>query len=49
MEHHIAEDLILCLTRNAVTVAWSPKDMTGINPEVAMHYLNVDPKVRPVK
>ncbi|KAL2230801.1 UNVERIFIED_CONTAM: hypothetical protein Sindi_1674500 [Sesamum indicum] len=29
--------------------AWSPSDFTGINPEVIVHRLNVDPTMQPVQ
>ncbi|KAL0385933.1 UNVERIFIED_CONTAM: Retrovirus-related Pol polyprotein from transposon gypsy [Sesamum radiatum] len=37
------------LRKNADLLAWGPSDFKGINPEVIVHRLNVDPMVRPVK
>lgn len=48
-ETQLTEQLIAALRRNVDIFAFSPKDMTGIPPEVAMHHLNVDPKAKSVK
>lgn len=37
------------MRRNADIFVWSTKDMIGIDPEMAMHHLNVDPRIRYVK
>ncbi|KAL0373262.1 UNVERIFIED_CONTAM: Retrovirus-related Pol polyprotein from transposon gypsy [Sesamum radiatum] len=37
------------LKKNADLFAWGPSDFKGIDPEVIVHRLNVDPMVRPVK
>ncbi|KAL0408326.1 UNVERIFIED_CONTAM: hypothetical protein Sradi_1767000 [Sesamum radiatum] len=37
------------LKGNADLFAWSPADFRGIDPEVIVHRLNVDPSVRPIK
>ncbi|KAL2248189.1 UNVERIFIED_CONTAM: Retrovirus-related Pol polyprotein from transposon [Sesamum indicum] len=37
------------LRKNADMFAWSPSDFTGIDPEVIVHRLNVDPMARPVQ
>ncbi|KAL2252293.1 UNVERIFIED_CONTAM: hypothetical protein Sindi_0024000 [Sesamum indicum] len=37
------------LRKNADMFAWSPSNFTGINPEVIVHRLNVDPMARPVQ
>ncbi|KAL2248368.1 UNVERIFIED_CONTAM: hypothetical protein Sindi_2689100 [Sesamum indicum] len=37
------------LRKNADIFAWSPLDFTGIDPEVIVYRLNVDPKARPVQ
>ncbi|KAL2240129.1 UNVERIFIED_CONTAM: Retrovirus-related Pol polyprotein from transposon [Sesamum indicum] len=37
------------LRNNADMFAWSPSDFTGIDPEVIVHRLNVNPTVRPVQ
>lgn len=49
LEHHITEDLIRCLRRNAYIFTSSTKDMTCIDPGVTMHILNVDHRVKPIK
>jgi ribonuclease HI len=41
--------LVSCLARNLDVFAWSVEDMPGIDPEVAVHRLNVTPGARPVK
>ncbi|KAL0303748.1 UNVERIFIED_CONTAM: hypothetical protein Sradi_6242900 [Sesamum radiatum] len=44
------ETMMIELLRNHVDVfAWSPSDFKGIDPEVVVHRLNVDPMTRPVK
>ncbi|XP_065039398.1 uncharacterized protein LOC135673926 [Musa acuminata AAA Group] len=43
------EQLIGLLWENADVFAWSPSDMTGVDPEVAEHHLNILPDARPVK
>ncbi|KAL2251241.1 UNVERIFIED_CONTAM: Retrovirus-related Pol polyprotein from transposon [Sesamum indicum] len=37
------------LRSNNDIFAWSPSDFQGINPEIIVHRLNVDPQVKPVK
>lgn len=37
------------LRLNADVLAWKAEDLEGIPPEKAVHYLNVEPKFRPVK
>ncbi|KAL2226765.1 UNVERIFIED_CONTAM: hypothetical protein Sindi_2035200 [Sesamum indicum] len=37
------------LRKNADMFAWSPSNFTGIDPEVIVHRLNVDPMARPVQ
>ncbi|KAL2252699.1 UNVERIFIED_CONTAM: hypothetical protein Sindi_0064600 [Sesamum indicum] len=37
------------LRRNVDMFAWSPSDFTGIDPEIIVHRLNVDPAARPVQ
>ncbi|KAL2235737.1 UNVERIFIED_CONTAM: hypothetical protein Sindi_1305900 [Sesamum indicum] len=37
------------LRKNVDMFAWSPSDFKGINPEVIVHRLNVDPMARPVQ
>ncbi|KAL2251632.1 UNVERIFIED_CONTAM: Retrovirus-related Pol polyprotein from transposon [Sesamum indicum] len=41
--------MINFLKENMDVFAWGPSDFTGIDPEVIVHRLNVDPAVRPVK
>ncbi|KAL2235115.1 UNVERIFIED_CONTAM: Retrovirus-related Pol polyprotein from transposon [Sesamum indicum] len=41
--------MINFLRKNADMFAWSPSNFTGIDPEVIVHRLNVDPTVRPVQ
>ncbi|XP_009419888.2 uncharacterized protein LOC103999771 [Musa acuminata AAA Group] len=43
------ERLVGLLRENADIFAWSPSDMTGVDPEVAEHHLNIPPDARPVK
>ena len=45
----LREQVISFLKTNHDYFAWSHEDMTGIDPEVAMHRLQVDPDYRPVK
>lgn len=44
-----AASLTEFLTRNRDVFAWKPSDLTGINPVVATHKLNVIPGAKPVK
>ncbi|XP_011078132.1 uncharacterized protein LOC105161948 [Sesamum indicum] len=37
------------LRSNHDLFAWSPSDFQGINPEIIVHRLNIDPQVKPVK
>ncbi|KAL2232755.1 UNVERIFIED_CONTAM: Retrovirus-related Pol polyprotein from transposon [Sesamum indicum] len=37
------------LRSNNDLFAWSPSDFQGINPEIIVHRLNIDPQVKPVK
>ncbi|KAL0405359.1 UNVERIFIED_CONTAM: Retrovirus-related Pol polyprotein from transposon gypsy [Sesamum latifolium] len=44
------ETMMIEFLRKSVDLfAWSPSDFKGINPEVIVHRLNVDPMVRPIK
>jgi hypothetical protein len=45
----VKEGLVAFLKRNSDVFAWSHEDMTGIDPSVIVHKLNVDPNHRPVK
>ena len=43
------EDLI-CLMREYIDVfTWNYEDMLGLDPQVAMHCLNINPNAKPVK
>ncbi|KAL2226654.1 UNVERIFIED_CONTAM: hypothetical protein Sindi_2024100 [Sesamum indicum] len=37
------------LRKNNDMFAWSPSDFKGIDPEVIVHRLNIDPQIKPVK
>ncbi|XP_011102166.1 uncharacterized protein LOC105180202 [Sesamum indicum] len=41
--------MINFLRENMDVFAWGPSDFTGIDPEVILHRLNVDPTMRPMK
>ncbi|XP_022858502.1 uncharacterized protein LOC111379372 [Olea europaea var. sylvestris] len=41
--------LIGCLSRNINILAWKVEDMSGIDPKIAVHKLNISPGARPVK
>lgn len=43
------ERLVGFLRRNADIFAWSHKDMSGINPSITVHKLNVDPEAKSVR
>ncbi|XP_064947540.1 uncharacterized protein LOC103974979 [Musa acuminata AAA Group] len=43
------EQLIGLLQENADVFAWSPSDMTGVDPEVALHHLSISSDARPIK
>ncbi|XP_065049759.1 uncharacterized protein LOC135679706 [Musa acuminata AAA Group] len=43
------EQLVGFLQENADIFAWSPSDMTGIDPRATQHHLNISPDARPVK
>ena len=45
----LREHVISFLKTNHDCFAWSHEDMTGIDPEVAVHRLQVDPDYRPIK
>lgn len=49
MKQEVSEAVINYLRRNANLFAFSPKDSIEIDPKVALHHLNVDPEVRPIK
>lgn len=41
--------MITFLHKNKYVFAWSYKDIPGVDPETAVHSLNVDPKYPPVR
>lgn len=43
------QQLVSFLQKNVSVFTWSPLGILGIEPEVMMHYLNVDPTHRLVK
>jgi len=43
------EDLILLIREYIDVFAWNYEDMPGLDPQVAMHRLNIKPDVKPVK
>ena len=49
LEGKIKKDLICFLRENIDVFAWSHKDMSGINPSVITHHLNVHPSSKPVQ
>ncbi|XP_065034299.1 uncharacterized protein LOC135680310 [Musa acuminata AAA Group] len=42
-------ELVGLLQKNTDVFAWSPSNMTGVDPGVAQHHLNISPDARPVK
>ncbi|KAL5566135.1 hypothetical protein UlMin_029299 [Ulmus minor] len=43
------EDLIIFLREHRDVFAWSHEDMPGIDPNVIVHRLNIDPNFKPIK
>ena len=43
------EDLILLIREYIDVFAWNYEDMSGLDPQVAMHRLNIKPDAKPVK
>ncbi|ONK72756.1 uncharacterized protein A4U43_C04F22840 [Asparagus officinalis] len=43
------EDLISLIREYIDVFAWNYEDMSGLDPKVAMHRLNIDPDAKPVK
>ncbi|KAL0435037.1 UNVERIFIED_CONTAM: Retrovirus-related Pol polyprotein from transposon [Sesamum radiatum] len=43
------KEITLCLQRNADIFAWTPQDLEGIDPQVIIYHLNIDPNYKPVK
>ncbi|KAL0404169.1 UNVERIFIED_CONTAM: hypothetical protein Sradi_2057700 [Sesamum radiatum] len=48
MGQRIGEELVQFLRTNSDVFAWSVHDLTGIDPRVMVHKLNVNPNFRPV-
>lgn len=42
------ESLIQVLKENSDLFAWKPEDVKGIDPEIAVHRLNIKPRIKPV-
>ncbi|KAL5564790.1 hypothetical protein UlMin_027954 [Ulmus minor] len=45
----VQEDLIIFLREHRDVFAWSHEDMPGIDPNVIVHRLNIDPNFKPIK
>ena len=43
------EELIILVREYIDVFAWSYEDMPGLDPQVAMHRLNIKPDIKPVK
>ena len=43
------EELIILVKEYIDVFAWSYEDMPGLDPQIAMHRLNIKPDVKPVK
>ena len=43
------DDMMAFLRKNKDVFAWSHRDIPGVDPEMAMHSLNIDPKFPPVR
>ena len=43
------EDLIHLIQKYVDIFAWNYEDMPGLDPQVAMHCVNINPDVKPVK
>ena len=43
------EDLVSLIREYIDVFAWTYKDMPGLDPQVAMHRLNINPDAKPVK
>ena len=43
------EELVVLLHEYIDVFAWSYEDMPGLDPQVAMHRLNIKPETKPVK
>ena len=49
MEEKTKQDLVRFLKRSTNVFAWSHEDMSGINPSVVTHRLNVSSSYQPVR
>lgn len=49
MPDAISKQVIECLRKNSDVFAFSTSDLVGVEPSVALHCLNIDPKAKPVK
>ncbi|XP_062166896.1 uncharacterized protein LOC133873182 [Alnus glutinosa] len=49
LPQHVKEELVAFLRCNSDVFAWSHEDMSGIDPSVIVHKLNVEPNHRPMK
>ncbi|XP_024014701.1 uncharacterized protein LOC112088544 [Eutrema salsugineum] len=49
LDPEIREDIIQFLRKHVTTFAWSISDMSGIDPGVARHKLNINPTYKPIK
>ena len=43
------EEIFKFLKKNLDIFTWSPEDMPGISRDIIQHYLNVNPKRKPVQ
>ena len=43
------EDLIHLIREYIDVFAWNYEDMPGLDPQIAMHHLNINPDAKPVK
>ncbi|KAL0341378.1 UNVERIFIED_CONTAM: Transposon Ty3-G Gag-Pol polyprotein [Sesamum radiatum] len=49
LDPQLEKTLIAFLQENINVFAWDAADMSGIDPKIMVHRLNVNPKIRPVK
>jgi hypothetical protein len=49
LPQYVKEEPVAFLRRNSDVFAWSHENMSGIDPSVIVHKLNVEPNHRPVK
>jgi len=43
------EDLIQLIRENIDVFTWNDEDMHGLDPQIVMHHLNINPDAKPVK